>query len=436
MTSDFSNLPAELQLTIIAHVPQLPAFALTSKTNYQIAAYTLLQRAINNRTCYALEKFHTVLRCLSAWTSPLALRDLYASSLLSRATTALNSNKVAEATRLVHLLPRLPKLTAQICLKPNTVDSFLYATRRMVIKAVGDEEKFKRLVGYLHMLPQGIVAPTGFFDDTLPHIREKAMKQLEKGRFMDAAYTILLVAQLPEDTKIVDGYFNYVISRLKAKALSAINAGRALSADNILSPIARLPVHKIAIGCFKDLFHSVRYKAMKQLQANQLRNACDTLAVLHAMREMGSISDRYFDAVLLKLQTLLVQSIADDKYDDAKQIVSLVGRPPSQMLGGCVDMTLTIHEQVRKAIDTGHLDRADSVLVLVVQFCETSIPKGRFDDLLPWIEERVAKAFNDGRKMDARALESAADLLYAKCIEETSLPNSVNPASTSKLLIK
>jgi hypothetical protein len=227
-----------------------------------------------------------------------------------------------------------------------------------------------------------------------------------------------------------------VVSRLKAEALSAINAGRALSANNILGPIARLPVHKIAIGCFNDLFHGVRHEAMKQLQAGRLCDACDTLAVLHAMPEMGSISDRYFDDVLLRLQTLLVQSIAADKYDDAERIVSLVGRPPSQMLGGCVDMTLTIYDQVRKAIDTGHLDRAESVLALVVRFRETSIPKGRFDDLLPWIEERATKAFDDGRTMDARALESAADLLYAKCIEETSLPNSVNPASTPGLLMK
>jgi hypothetical protein len=169
------------------------------------------------------------------------------------------------------------------------------------------------------------------------------MKQLKKGRFMDAAYTILLVARLPKDTTIADGYFDCVVSRLKAEALSAINAGRALSADNILGPIARLPDDKIAIG-FNDLFHGVRQKAMKQLQAGRLCDACDTLAVLHVMPQMGSISDRYFNDVLLGLQTLLVQSIAADKYDDAERIVSLVGRSPSQMLGGCVDMTPTIYD--------------------------------------------------------------------------------------------
>jgi CRISPR/Cas system CSM-associated protein Csm2 small subunit len=104
--------------------------------------------------------------------SPFALRDLYLSSLLSRATTALNSNKEAKATRLVYLLLRLLKLTTQTCLKHATLASFLYATRRIVIKAVSDKEKFTRLVGYLHMLSQSIVAPTRFFDDTLPHIRE------------------------------------------------------------------------------------------------------------------------------------------------------------------------------------------------------------------------------------------------------------------------
>jgi hypothetical protein len=253
----------------------------------------------------------------------------------------------------------------------------------MMIKTIGDEEKFTRLIGYLDMLPKGTVTPTGFFDDTVHHIKDPATKQLEKRRFMNAAYTILLVARLPKDTTVADRYFNYIVSRLKAEALRAINAGRALSADNILCPIARLPNDEIAIGCFDDLFEGIRQKATKHPQAGRLCGACDTLDVLHAMPEMGSISDKYFDDVVLWLQTLLVQRIAATNYNDAERIVSLVGRLPPQMLRGCVDMTLTIHDQVRKAIETDHLDRAESVLALVARFRETSIPKGRFDDLLP-----------------------------------------------------
>jgi hypothetical protein len=105
------------------------------------------------------------------------------------------------------------------------------------------------------------------------------------------------------------------------------------------------------------------------------------------------------------------------------------------MLRGCVD---TIYDQVRKAIDTGHLDRAESVLVLAVQAAR--IPKDCFDDLLPWlldwIEALATKASDDGRTWDARVLESAADLLYDECTEETSLPGSVSPASKPELSTK
>lgn len=430
MASHLSSLPAELQVAIVELIPQLKAFALTNKTNYQIVTDILLRRAISYNTSCALVKFNSVLRCLCAWASPLALRDLYVASLLSRATMALNKNKEAEATRLVHLLPRLPKLNTRTYVEPAFLAGFLSATRRMVIKALGDKEKFTRLVGYLDVLPQGTVTPTGFFDDTVPHIRARAKEQLEKRRFMAAGYTILLVAQLPTDTKIADEYFDYVISRLKSEALSALNAGHTLSADNILSPIKRLPDHKIAIGCFNDLFHGVRHKAMKQLKACRLRDALDTLSLLHAMPKAGSISNRYFDDVFRNLQTLLEQSIAANKYEDAERIVYHVGRLLPWILGSCVDMTLTIHDQARKAIVAGQLDRAEFVIALVVRFCETSIPKGRFDDLLSWVEERETKASDDGRTTDARALGSAADLLYARCTEETAPLDSVNPEYT------
>jgi hypothetical protein len=104
------------------------------------------------------------------------------------------------------------------------------------------------------MLAKGIVAPAGFFDDTVHYIKEKATKQLEKRRFMDAAYAILLVVRLLKDTTIADVYFDCLITQLKAEALGAINAGRALSIDNILDPSAKLLDYKIAIGCFDDLF--------------------------------------------------------------------------------------------------------------------------------------------------------------------------------------
>lgn len=194
----------------------------------------------------------------------------------------------------------------------------------MAIKALIDEEKLTRLVGYPEMLPKGTVTPKGLFDEAVPEIRERAAKQLKKRRFMDAAYTILLVARLPKDTTIADKYFDCVLSRLKVEALTLVNAGCAPSAANILSPIARLPKDKVPTGCFDDLLRGVRDKVVKQLNASRLRDALDALAVLHAMPETAPASDEYFDYILLKLQTLLEESIAADNRDDAEWISSFV----------------------------------------------------------------------------------------------------------------
>jgi hypothetical protein len=82
----------------------------------------------------------------------------------------------------------------------------------VVINALTDEDEFTRLLDYLDILPRGAVVPPRSLDDVVLHIRERAIKQLEKGRFIDSAYTTLLVAHLPKNTKIADRYFDCCIA--------------------------------------------------------------------------------------------------------------------------------------------------------------------------------------------------------------------------------
>lgn len=206
--------------------------------------------------------------------------------------------------------------------------------------------------------------PKGLFDEVVTQGKKRAAKQPKKRRFTDDACTIMLIAQLAEDTAIAEGYFDCILLGLKVEVLSTVNVGCGLSANNILGSIARLPKHMVATGCFNNLFHSIQNKAMKQLKAGCVRNTLNTLAVLHEMPETALVLEGCFDNLLLKLQTVLRKSIA--AYNNVEQISSFIGCSPPQLLRSCVDMTLTVQSQLLNAIEAGHTDREEFVYSLVV----------------------------------------------------------------------
>jgi hypothetical protein len=96
MTSDFSSLPPELWLAIVERTPQLRSFALANKTTPQVAADTLLQRAINNKTSHTLVKFSSVLRCLCA----LGIADRTARSLCLVSSSAERQRRSTATKKL------------------------------------------------------------------------------------------------------------------------------------------------------------------------------------------------------------------------------------------------------------------------------------------------------------------------------------------------
>ena len=102
--------------------------------------------------------------------------------------------------------------------------------------------------------------------------------------------------------------------------------------------------------------------------------------MLHTLPENISLTDRYCDELLLNLQTLLVQCIEGDGFDEAERIVSFVGRPPQQLPSICIEIALSIWDQACKAIKAGKPRRAESYSTSA-RFRETSFLEGCFDDL-------------------------------------------------------